>query len=497
VYDALEKVVLAGLADQAILNTKPISRVEAARIVAQAVRRLESGAYGDYYDRPAVEELLYRIIEEFGPELTELGVRNPLNREATPSFFGFEPVEHAQFASDFSSGYHSVINRMGREVKKGGTVFSGFDGRLHIDDLFSLYYQPELIWGSGQNFYGRVLTGYAKLTYWNTELLVGREPLWWGPGFRGSMTFSNNGFPLDHIRLSSAEPFRLPWLLRYLGPIKLTALFARLDDERDVPRANLGAWRINLAPFRNLEVGFSRVFQFGGEGRGGTRPGYFFRFLFEQGSDESGSRINVNNLMSLDVTFRWPNAGRYIWIARDLMFYGEMGWDDTQDFAPFLFLPTGSIVPRRPGGLVGLFLTGFLGDPHLDFRIEYARTSIINFTHDTIYFDGFTHRGRVLSHFVGTEGSDLFFEARRSLGPDLKLGVHASRSKIGSTSYPATLTLPREQRTSFGFDLTYFFNGSAVFMAYDFARVKDRNFVAGKSGNDHLFSVEYTRQFDW
>ena len=77
VYDALEKVILAGLADQAILNTKPISRVEAARIVAQAVRRLESGEYSDYYDRASVEEVLYRLIGEFGPELTELGVIQP------------------------------------------------------------------------------------------------------------------------------------------------------------------------------------------------------------------------------------------------------------------------------------------------------------------------------------------------------------------------------------------------------------------------------------
>ena len=494
----MEKVVLAGLADQAILNTKPISRVEAARIVAQAVRRLESGEYSDYYDRASVEEVLYRLIGEFGPELTELGVRTPLNREATASFFGFKPVEHAQFASDFSSGHPSVINNMGREVKKGGTVFSALDGRLHVGDFFSFYYQSELTWGSGQDLYGRVLTAYAKLTYWNTELLVGREPLWWGPGFRGSMTFSNNGFPLDQIRLSSAEPFHLPWLLRYLGPIKLTALFARLDDNRHVPRANLGAWRINLAPFRYLEVGFSRVFQFGGKGRGGTRPGYFFRFLFQQGSDESGSGINVNNLMSLDVTFRWPDAGRYIWIARDLMFYGELGWDDSEDFAPFLFLPTGSILPREPGGIVGLFLTGLLGDPNLDLRIEYARTSIINFTHDTIYFDGFTHRGRVLSHFIGTDGSDLFGELRRRLGKDLLLGVHASRSRIGSTAYPATLTLPREKRISFGFDLTYAIsNGSSVFMGYDFAQVKNRNFVGGKSGNDHFFRMEYTREFQW
>ena len=63
VYDALEKVVLAGLAEQVIFNTKPLNRVEAARIVAQAVERLQQDQYGDYNHRGYLEELLYRLVE--------------------------------------------------------------------------------------------------------------------------------------------------------------------------------------------------------------------------------------------------------------------------------------------------------------------------------------------------------------------------------------------------------------------------------------------------
>jgi len=42
IYDALEKIVLAGLADRVLLNTKPLSRVEVARVVAQAVQRIKA-----------------------------------------------------------------------------------------------------------------------------------------------------------------------------------------------------------------------------------------------------------------------------------------------------------------------------------------------------------------------------------------------------------------------------------------------------------------------
>src|SRR5574341_169898 len=80
VYDALEKIVLAGLAEQTLLNTKPLSRVEAARIVAQAVRRLEWDKYGDYNHRGYLEEIVYQLVEEFGSELREIGVKTPLNQ---------------------------------------------------------------------------------------------------------------------------------------------------------------------------------------------------------------------------------------------------------------------------------------------------------------------------------------------------------------------------------------------------------------------------------
>ena len=39
-YDDLERLVASGLADRAILNTKPINRTEAARMVARAIERI-------------------------------------------------------------------------------------------------------------------------------------------------------------------------------------------------------------------------------------------------------------------------------------------------------------------------------------------------------------------------------------------------------------------------------------------------------------------------
>ena len=496
VYDALEKIVMAGLTEEVMLNTKPLSRVEAARIVAQAVRRVQEDQYGDYNHRGYLEELVYQLVDEFGPELAEMGVRTPLNREANPSFFEFNPIKHLQFRTDFATKERSLINDFGRSVIKGSNFDSTADGRLHVGDYFSLYYQPEFSFDK-DSAQGRLRSGYGKFTLWNTELVVGRESLWLGPGFRGSMTFSNNAQPLNQVRLSSAEPFHLPWLLRYLGPTKLSAFVIQLENNRDFPHAKVGGWRINFAPSRYVEMGFSRVFQFGGDGRAALKPWHYLALLFTQGSDDPKSALNVNNLMSLDATIRWPDARRYIYIARDLSLYGELGWDDTQDPGfQFLFLPTGAIIPRKPGGIVGFLLAGLFGDPKLDLRFEYANTTDIQFTHGG-YTSGFTYKGAVLSHFIGTDGDDRYMRLTRWVSPDLLLGFQVGKSHIGATQNSLQST-PLADRLSVGFDVSYRFSPtSSLFLGYEFGRVRseDRNNanIKGPAKIDNLFRFQFTR----
>jgi len=484
IYDALEKIVLAGLAEEVLLNSKPLNRVEAARIVAQAVRRLEWDKYGDYNHRGYLEELLYRLVEEFGPELAEMGVKTSLNRNGSAGFFAFKPVEHAEFEIGSASRPQTVVNNFGQRFKKGATGSLTLDGRIQVGDFLSFYYQPGFSLDKDTS-HGRLLSGYGKLAFANTELEVGRDSLWWGPGFRGSMSFSNNASPLDQVRLSSAEPFRLPWLLSYLGPVKASLFIAQLEEDRDLSRAKVSGWRFGFAPSRFVELGFNRMFQFGGKGRGTLNPGQFLGLLVTQGSDIGGKTTNVNNVMSFDGTIRIPDVEKYILIARDAAFYFDFGWDDT------LF---GLFVPDKPGGIVGTYLAGILGDPKLDLRIEYAKTSDIQFTHSR-YTSGFTYRGSPLSHFVGTDGTEIYSRVSRWLRPDLLVGLQVSRAEVGSPLRDL-LSAPREKRDSFGVDVSYRVSSdSSIFLGYDFTRVRDRGFIARSSVTENVLRLEFTREF--
>src|SRR5947199_8630342 len=77
VYDDLERLVTAGLADRVLLNPKPLSRVEAARIVARAIEKIRRDDTGGLNARRDLEPVLDRLMEEFRVELASLGVHAP------------------------------------------------------------------------------------------------------------------------------------------------------------------------------------------------------------------------------------------------------------------------------------------------------------------------------------------------------------------------------------------------------------------------------------
>lgn len=487
VYDALERLVTAGLADQAVLNTKPLTRVEAARIVAQAIERISLDGAGDYNHRGYLEDLLYRLIEEFKPELAALGVEVPVALGPPPGFLTLKPVDKLRVGIGYTTKQVPLVNSQGKLFEKGLNTGVALQGRAQVGDFLSLYLNPEFH-GDAERTVVRLLTGYVKLTLWNVELEVGRDSIWWGPGLRGSMLFSNNARPLDMVRLSG-EPWVPPWIFRYLGPTKLALVVARLEKSRDHPYAKVGAFRIDVNPFPYLEVGISPAIQFGGKGQPSIGladiPDVIARYPRSEATQ--GKKFNFNSLGSADVTLRLPNVGRFVPLGRDLALYAEIGADDTLDTP---IIP----IPDHPGFLIGASIHSLFLSSATDLRIEYAKTSPNQFIH-TFYRDGFSFKGRPLAHFIGSDGQDFFLRVTHYLQPTLQIGVEGSYSVIGSTNLfrPA---IPSQKQFVSGFDISYVVTqGLSLFGAFRLQRVEDINFVRGTNATIPIFLLEATKSF--
>ena len=499
VYDDLERLVTAGLADRTLLNTKPISRVEAARIVARAIERIRRDESGGLNTRRDLEPVLDRLMEEFKTELAALGVRVSDDGAVAPGFFSFTPIDRAQVFSGWANHKLSLVNEQGGKFERWFNAGLTFESRLQIGDFLTFYVQPELVLNQD---YGsaRLATGYVKLTLFNIELLVGRDSIEWGPALRNPLLLSNNAQPLDQIRLGSAEPFLLPWIGEWVGPMKALIFLAQLEDRRDHSHAKLSGMRFTVSPASFLELGISRAVMFDGccpYLSVSKYPEAIFNPSF--GNDPEHPEERTNNLFSVDGELRFRNLDRYFFPSRDLRLYGEFYWDDTcgecgpssgvGHFLASNFLPKGSTV----GGVGGVHFLGLFGREGLDAQVEYAQTSRLSFNH-TQFTDGYWTRGHVISDYIGTDGRDLFARVTARIAPNILLGFQADFAVIGSTVNG--FSGPQEKRLGGGIDVSWrFWDRYSLFAQYLVSDVKNRSFVAGEDGLDHLVRLELTRSF--
>jgi hypothetical protein len=488
VYDDLERLVTAGLADRVLLNTKPLSRLEAARMVARAIEKIRHDDVGAYNARRDLEPVLDRLIEEFRSELASLGVK--FNGEAgpAPGFVAFLPVDRAQVGAAYSSRDFTPVNSQGRRFEHGLNAGTTFESRLQVGDVLTLYAQPALL-ANEETGAARLQTGYLKLTVFNVELLVGRDSLWWGPALHGSLILSNNAPPLDQIRIGAAEPFRLPWIGEWVGPMKILLFIAQLEERRDHPRAKLSGMRATVTPFSFLELGVSRTIMFDGTDSPRLDASEYPRAIFYPAAGDERTReakFRNNNVFAVDADLRLRDVSRFLVPARDLRLYGEFGWDDTCCNTNF--------VPLRDAvsGLVGLQLIRVFGYDELEARVEYARSSRLSFVHDQ-FVRGYWTRGEVISHVMGTGGEEYFARVTNRLTPTLMLGLELNRARIGDTGSPPGAD---ERRLGGALDLSYRFKDRySLFARYELSRVDNRNFKSGDDGFDHLLRLELTRSF--
>src|SRR5436309_659110 len=426
-------------------------------------------------------------MEDLKVELTSLGVRTSEGGTA-PGFFAFTPIDRAQAFGAYANHQFSLVNSQGRTFKRGVNGGLTFESRAQLGDFLSLYLQPELLENED---YGaaRLATGYAKLTVGNVELLVGRDSLAWGPGYHNGLLLTNNAAPLDQIKIGAAEPFLLPWIGKWVGPMKALIFLAQLEERRDHAYTKLSGMRLTFAPAAFLELGASHTVLF--DGLGPDLPlRKYPEAIFNPGFGDvrTHPEERTNGLSGLDADLRLHDVDRYRFPSRDLRLYGEFYWDDTCGecgpstgvghwFASNL-LPKG----RTTGGVGGVHFLELFGQDWLDARFEYARTSPVSLNHDQ-FASGYWTRGHVISDFIGTDGTDYFGRLAARVTPNLMVGLDLDRAVIGSTAknFPG----PQEKRLGGSVDVSYRFWGRySLFAQYMISDVKNRQFRPGDDGLD-------------
>lgn len=484
VYPAMERLASFGLIESGLMNTRPLTRMEVARLTGEAMGLIAERKPGYEVDGLTLY-ILKRLKKEFRDELSNLGMIEDVKITTI-----IKPIDEMKIGYHLLDENYTIYNNDGIRYGNNHNASLEISGHGEFFDTISLYYQPIFDYNQNlddeENTSVELKKGYAKLTLGNIEFEIGRDSMWWGPGYHGDLLMTNNAKPFDMMKFSNPTPILLPWIFRYLGPFKATLILSKLEKDRTISKPDLTGYipepylyglRLNLKPLPTLELGLSQIAIFGGEGR---RLGFTDTLEVLYSNRNLSGEKQSNQQVAVDFSFWIKDIDRITRLLRSVKVYGEIGAEDT------------GYPPDRRAYLVGLLFKDLFLTGKTDLRIEYANTSpgqgpLSWYLHGE--YPAF-YKGRIFGHHVGTDAEDLFTRATSYLTNDLIAGIDIDMENKGLSR--AT----QETQYQFGIDLSYNITDMiGVTGRYVFERVNNLNFVDGEDKIRHFFGGELTIRF--
>ena len=238
-----------------------------------------------------------------------------------------------------------------------------------------------------------------------------------GSGRGGTLAFSDNVQPLPMLRVSRVTPFRIPWVSRFLGPVRTEAFLGQLAGQQWLVTndgTTVGSWtsflnpqpfvhgeKFTFKPTENLEISFARTVVFAGQ----TVPFTLHElwtsyFSFGNGPSTSALRpIGPGDRRSfLDFTYRLPGLRRWV------EYYAD-GFVEDQ-YSPIAY-------PDRAAWDTGIYFSHLPGLPKMDLRAEGVYTDLAihfgpgQFYSNDHYHSGYTNYGNIIGSWIGRQGTGV------------------------------------------------------------------------------------------
>jgi membrane-associated phospholipid phosphatase len=440
VYPAMDRLATLGYVQTSFLGMRPWTRLECARLVQGADDEMN----GATADTDLAGHLIQELESEFGSELEVLGGASNVRSRLESVYTRSTEIVGEPLADSYHFG-QTIINDFGRPYEEGFNNVSGFSGYATAG-RYSIYVRGEFQHAPSAPAYSlpvrqaiatvdlnplqpatpvsevnqfTLLDTYVGVNLESWELTFGKQSLWWGPGYGGAFLFSNNADPIYMLRASRVTPFTLPWLFRWMGPVKLDFFAGKLSGNEFPPRPLIHGEKISFKPTPDLEFGFSRTSEFGGVGRPltlGAVINSYFSFTSSVNYGPSGNPGKRTG--GFEFSYKVPFLRNWLTIYAD-----SLSPDD----------PSPIDAPRRAALNPGLYVPRIPGLPKLDFRFEavYTNTpgrdpSFFNqggqyVYWETFYHDLYTNNKNLIGNWIGRDGqgfqtwSKYWFSPRNTL----------------------------------------------------------------------------------
>lgn len=317
---------------------------------------------------------------------------------------------------------------------------------------------------------------YIGYVFDDWSINAGVIPQWWGPGVDGSLILSNNTRPLPalYFRRTTSQPFSDSWL-SWLGNWNLAMFVGQLESGRGVPDALMFGARFTFMPDESLEVGLSRVAQFGGN-RGSADADAFWRMLVRNKKDGAA----INDMAAAD--FSWNVRAEHL----DINFYGQFTLDtlDGSIFENLAYL----------GGLSFSFPVDRYG---LTLGFEYVDTTanINGFYESTSFSTGYRYYGRSLGHSIDNDSRMLSFHSSLIAPNGIMAGLALRIGELNIDGVGQHSLSPNNDATFSRVDSTLTFSGDRGQFAIGAGLVK----WEGVDNNelDAKFYLNWRSELEW
>lgn len=469
VYSYLNKLDGLGYLSMVQVGTKPYTRMQVAGWIQGIREHLPSEALVPDY----VQRLLERLEKEFAPELA---VSEQADIGKTRLTVGYGSLRSTYYDGkplvqhQTSSVYHPLtINNNGYSLDDGINLFGtlGVEGELGRNLVFGL--EP-FFSSSEEEAKLSITSGYLKTRVHNIQVQLGKDPVWWGQGERGSLLLTNNSRPLTALAFSTLEPLEfngfLGWL-GWLGPLHFNFFYSELESNRtDVPQPSFGGSRVTVSPSEHLTIGAAFASIVGGEGRH-LNSGDYRDFIIGKNAT-TATEDKWNSLAGID--FRWRIPGRY-----GVQVYGEMyGEDQAGKIIPW---------PSHNSFLFGIYLPRLTADGRWEMVVEGAQTIWCSYSH-WVYREGWVYHGNLMGDAMGNNANRYYLRVTRYFDDSTRLNLHAEHLVMDRDEpYPQTVTgfwadYERDLRTDLRLTLSA-----------GYADIRHVNFSAELSDQQLLLSV--------
>jgi len=521
IYLYLEKLTGFGLVTSDVKGVKPFSKAEAARLVLEAEKNLSSF---EGEGKPFAKGIISRIRELIPREMTLY------SEPKMAPWFDLNPLAHARLRYVYldgvprnysrvvlDPGHQSAFGFIGGDLRPlgpGPVTHFGTEGTPLLENNEGIVYRrghnAELRWAvegfvaskvsleveplllntpegasDARKTSLRLNKGYLKLGGGGLELEVGRDANWFGPGYRGTVTYTNNAKNFDQVKLSSPEPLDVKWIKKYLGDFKYSLVVSRFDETgsgETIRRPYFMGIKMALKPKPWFEIGGNFVRQEGGPGHVGKKPS-FIDFIFGGGDTDVS-----NTIAGIDLRFRIP------WL-RNTEIYGEYAGEDSALFWPFV-----------ESYVAGFYLPRLTDDGRNDLRFEFFYGNQILYVDHNFPVSGYTYHALPVGHSQGGATIDFFlryshwFSVRNNLALEYS---HTERGNSGRVTVNSSgefdpngvrQCVERKNAVRAIWSLPLYGNFDTKLM-YGWEKINNYNLVGGANRTNQVLTVDLSYKY--